>query len=201
VGSSPLALAALLGLPWWRIVAFHSGRGLQAESLGGSLLWLFHRLGLAQAEWTWLEKWVEISGPSALAIRAATSLAFLGAVASSVALSAWFLWKIPAPSLGELARAALTPIAAALVFSSVLSPQFLVWLVGLAGLSMTDGRWRVPLLVLAATALVPLFYPSGEYGPGLELPRTLALVARNLLLLGTWFELLRSLKSARRAPQ
>lgn len=208
LGSAPLIVCALLGLPFWRVLAFHSARGLQAESLGGSILWLLRHLGVVEASWTWLPKWVEITGPWATPLRDATSLAFLFAVTLSAGLSAWRLAKTPAPSLGLLARAALAPIAAALVFSSVLSPQFLVWLVGLTGLAMTEGgtpsgasgAWRVPALVLAATALVPLFFPSPQYNAGLELPRTLALVARNVLLLAAWVELVRSLARRSGAP-
>jgi hypothetical protein len=189
VAAAPLAVL-LLGLPWWKVFAFHSARGLQVESMGGSMLWFAHRLGLAAAEWTNVDKWVEVGGPSAGAIRLASSLGFLLAVPLSAAAATTRLVRSPRPSIALLSRAALTPLLAALVFSSVLSPQFHLWLVGLAALSMTDGRWRTAALVLAATALVPLFYPNPSYQPGLDWPGTLALVARNLVLLAAWIGLL-----------
>lgn len=190
VGSVPLVVAALAGLPWWRMVAFHTNRGLQAESLGGSMLWLAHHFGLAHAEWTWVDKWVEIAGPGAPAVRFATSLALLVAVPCSVAASVRFALKAPSLSLAQLARAALVPMLGLLVFASVLSPQFLIWVVGLAALSLTDGRCRSAALVLAALALVPLFYPSKDYGAGLRLLGTVALVLRNALLGVAWVDVM-----------
>lgn len=194
VGAVPLASLWLLGFPWWKVVTFHSGRGLQAESLGASLLWLGHHLGLIDAQWITLEKWTEVFAPSVPWLQRLTSTVLAVAVASSVVKSSWFVWKASQPSLADVSRAVLVPLLALLAWSSVLSPQFLIWIVALCGLSMTDGRWRTGLWCCVMVLLVPLFFPSRDYEAGLKVLSTSALVLRNLVLVVAWVDTWRQLK-------
>jgi hypothetical protein len=83
----------------------------------------------------------------------------------------------------------LLTVSAFVATNTVFSPQFHLWLIPLAALVLED-RHTLPRLarrgawiVVAATMIVPTFYPSREYALGLGLWRTIVLVTRNALLL------------------
>nr|WP_245979420.1 glycosyltransferase 87 family protein [Streptomyces diacarni] len=98
------------------------------------------------------------------------------------------LWRLRARTWAPdtPAQASLAAVLVFVVTSRVLSPQYLIWLVGLAAVCLTlrTGRQALPAwLVLAATGLTQLEFPvwftdvvTGE-GPGL-----LVLAVRNALL-------------------
>ncbi|MGY1435158.1 glycosyltransferase 87 family protein [Streptomyces reniochalinae] len=98
------------------------------------------------------------------------------------------LWRLRARTWAPdtMAQASLAAVLVFVVTSRVLSPQYLIWLVGLAAVCLTlhTGRQALPAwLVLAATGLTQLEFPVwftdvvGGEGPGL-----LALAVRNALL-------------------
>jgi hypothetical protein len=73
--------------------------------------------------------------------------------------------------------------------NTIFSPQFHLWLIPLAALTLEGRNGGVPRwsvrgawAVFAATMIVPIFYPSREYTLGLGLWRTGVLLLRNLLL-------------------
>ncbi|MFC1436808.1 glycosyltransferase family 87 protein [Streptacidiphilus sp. N1-10] len=132
---------------------------------------------------------------------------WVGAVARvgealSVAALAWLLWwRTRADrSAGQvLPDAAFTAVLLFVVTSRVLSPQYLVWLVGLAAVCLlrTGTSQRQPaLLVLAACPLTAAVFPflGRELVHG-SIPATLLLTVRDLLLLAA------ALLSARRLWQ
>jgi hypothetical protein len=95
--------------------------------------------------------------------------------------------------------AVLLPIAAFVATNTVLSPQFHLWLLPLAALVLSTPlqdreiarepasapaeALRAAWCMVAATLIVPVFYPSREYSTGLGLWRTAVLVLRNGLLI------------------
>lgn len=87
----------------------------------------------------------------------------------------------------SLARAAAAILAVALATANVLSPQFLIWLVPLAALSLASGLGRgdraTAWLLVAAAGLTPLIFPL--LYPRLlegELVAAVPLLVRNVLL-------------------
>jgi len=208
VAGAALALSPLLATsfwgPWWRFASAHTGRGLEAESLWASVVWLLHYAGLP-ARWEIVTAWVEVTGPTVSVLLTPVRLLWMAATAAAVVLSsrlamADHVFDTEATPLdrhrgrlGTLAALVLVPIATFVVLSPVLSPQFHLWLAPLAGLALL-GR-HDPMSVSGAIAtrralwcivlsglLVPAFFPSRTFDTGLDLGRTFVLVIRNGLL-------------------
>lgn len=194
VGLLPMALLSFI-LPWWRFAQFHGARGLQCESIYASVLWLGKHCGLAKLDWVFVKAWFEVQGPLASAILPWARILFAAAVVLSVAMATVAAARMPRPSAARVARLLLVPLLGFVAWNQVLSPQFLVWILPLAALASLEGnRWPVVLLVLA-TIMTPIFFPSwyGDYGSGLCLFETAVLVLRNLILIGVWVSLVREL--------
>jgi hypothetical protein len=149
-------VVAALVVPWlvlspegvWDSIDSQVGRGLHTESLGASILLVGDRLGLYDA--TVVERTPaisrDISGglPHGLAV-ASAGLSILAALAPGLVL----LRRTVAPGL-----LFATSVAGFLAFTKVLSPQYLVWLVPLAGF----GGLGVAALLVAALALAQSWY-------------------------------------------
>ncbi len=191
-----LVLVPLIALtpwwPWYRFALFHEARGLQVESTAASLLWLLREPLQLSLEWVKATASHELHGPAADLARLAT----LGLWGLFTGLSViWSTQRELTP------RTALVPLLALVVFSPVFSPQYLVWLMPLAALTLAERpRDPGPWLIVLAGLLVPLVYPSDEYDGGLLTWRAATLVTRNLLLVGAWVLLLRP-GTATRPPQ
>lgn len=193
-GLLPMALLSFI-LPWWRFAQFHGARGLQCESIYASILWLGKHLELAELNWVFEKAWFEVQGPLASAILPWARILFAAAVVLSVAITTVAAARMPRPSAARVARLLLVPLLGFVAWNQVLSPQFLVWILPLAALASLEGnRWPVVLLV-PATIMTPIIYPSwyGDYGTGLSLFETSVLVLRNLMLIGVWLSLVREL--------
>jgi hypothetical protein len=189
-----LALVPLAGLsfflPWWRFLGFHGERGLQVESLYASILWLCHLAGFTEVKWTFVKAWTEVKGPWATALVPWAKLLMLAATLGSVAYAAWIASKVSKLSIFQLARFALVPLLPFVAFNIVLSPQFLIWLLPLAALGLLAGEKWPMLFIAIGTAVIPLIYPSPQYGNGIDLMQTIVLVSRNLALVIAWLALL-----------
>ncbi len=152
--------AVLLALVFPHTLGFlrHQGdRGVQVESVGGSLLSLAHLAG-------WPGRVVhrygafEFTGPYVAAV-AGVSLVLTGAVL------VWLvLWRVRSLHWSEStpADAALMAVLLFTVTSRVISPQYLVWLLALAAVCLTfrtTTQRPVAVLLLPAAALTALAYP------------------------------------------
>jgi hypothetical protein len=199
-GLLPL-IAVSWWMPWWRFATVHTHRGLEAESLWASALWLAHFAG-APATWELASGWYEVTGPVADRLIVPARIAWAAATVGSVVLATWAAWRprvgpgedAGADSLPVTATLALLPVTTFVTFSPVLSPQFHLWLAPLAALALlarrrpgagigTGALWCIFL----SAFLVPAFFPSRTFDSGLDLGRTLVLVLRNVLLLcATW---------------
>jgi hypothetical protein len=182
VGLLPLLIAGAY-LPWWRFLTFHAERGLQAESLYASLLWLAAFLHLIEANWAWVHAWFEVQSPINWLIVPVAQTLFGAAVFYAEVFVCWHIIRGPIPSLAQLARLLLIPLTAFVGFNLVLSPQFLFWMTGLAALAALEGDMLGPTLLTAAAVIIPAFYPSANYGTCFNLTEILALLARNLLVI------------------
>jgi hypothetical protein len=94
-------------------------------------------------------------------------------------------------TIGDLGRIMLLALLPFVAFNIVLSPQYMIWLVSLAAVACFSPRRRVALMVLTATFLTPVWYPSPEFPNGFNLFQTAVLLGRNLLLILAWASLIR----------
>jgi hypothetical protein len=133
------------------------GRGVQIESLGGTVLALAKRAG-----WPGTVGYrygaLEFSGPYVRAV-ADASLAL-----TVVALGLLVLWRVRARRWTPATPydAALSAVLLFTVTSRVISPQYMVWLVGLAAVCLTSRHTvqrPVAVLIVAATAATAVVYP------------------------------------------
>lgn len=165
----------------WGFLRHQGGRGVQVESLGGSVLATAHLMG-------WPGRVVyrygayEFVGPYAGAV-AGASLVLTGAAV------VWLLlWRVRSLHWSQAtpADAALMAVLLVTVTSRVLSPQYLVWLLGLAAVCLTcrnTTQRPVAALLLPAAALSALVYPVLYVDVLTVTPLGVAvLVVRNLLL-------------------
>ncbi|MFE9447775.1 glycosyltransferase 87 family protein [Streptomyces sp. NPDC006739] len=155
-------LAALFSLVMpgaFAFLAFQRGRGTEVESVGALVFHVARHFGW-QGQVLLNYGSVEFLGPH-VGLVSSAALALTGA-----ALGWLLLWRLCAARFlpHTLADAAFTAVLLFTVTSRVISPQYLVWLVGLAAVCLCyrSGRMGAPaLMVLAATFLTVLEFPGG----------------------------------------
>jgi hypothetical protein len=88
---------------------------------------------------------------------------------------------------GDLLRYAAATVATSLVLGTVLSPQYLIWLIPLVPLVGGRRGALASLCFVAAAILTRVWYPDGysDYDDDLEVGPAALLLARNLALLAT----------------
>ncbi|GGW35315.1 membrane protein [Streptomyces lucensis JCM 4490] len=156
-GTAALALFAVLFTDPLSFLRQQGGRGVQIESLGGTALSLARHAG-----WTGRTRYqygaIELVGPHVQAV-ANASLALTAA-----AFGLLVLWRVRARRWSEATPydAALSAVLLFTVTSRVISPQYMIWLLGLAAVCLTSrstSQRPVAALVLAASALSTVAYP------------------------------------------
>ncbi|MCW7946362.1 membrane protein [Streptomyces hygroscopicus] len=192
-----LALIAALFRNPFDFLRQQGGRGVQIESLGGTVLMFARRAG-----WPGHTRYqygaVEFVGPHVRAV-AACSLLLTG-----VAFGLLLLWRLRARrwTAATPYDAALAAVLLFTVTSRVISPQYMVWLVGLAAVCLTSRHTTqrpVALLVLAATAVSTVEYPAvyGEVINGAWVGCLLMLVRNGLLAAAAVVSFVRLWRSGR----
>ncbi|MDN3028698.1 glycosyltransferase 87 family protein [Streptomyces sp. S.PB5] len=156
-GASALAVLAVLFDHPLAFLRHQGGRGVQIESFGGTVL------GLAtHAGWPGVVRFqygaLEYTGPY-VSLVAHASLA-----ATALALALLLLWRLRARHRNAATPydAALTAVLLFTVTSRVISPQYMIWLLGLAAVCMTSRHTTqrpVAALILVATAVSAVVYP------------------------------------------
>ncbi|MEU5345203.1 MULTISPECIES: glycosyltransferase 87 family protein [unclassified Streptomyces] len=177
-----LALAALFRDPF-DFLRQQGGRGVQIESLGGTALSFARHAGWpGQVRYRYGA--MEFTGPYVSTI-AAASLALTVA-----AFGALLLWRLRARHWTPATPydAALCAVLLFTVTSRVISPQYLVWLLGLAAVCLTSrhtSQRPVAVLITAAAAASALAYPV-LYRDVMDCTwtGTLLMLVRNGLLVG-----------------
>ncbi|MFI1566024.1 glycosyltransferase 87 family protein [Streptomyces sp. NPDC020490] len=181
------ALAAVFAVSMpgaFSFLAFQRERGTEVESLGALVLHLARQFGW-RGEVLLHYGSVEFLGPYVSAVSTA-------ALGLAVAAFGWLLlWRLRANRFAPhtLADAAFTAVLLFTVTSRVISPQYMVWLIGLAAvcLCFRGSRMGLPAcLVLVAAFLTALEFPVwfGHVVASDPLGVTL-LIARNGLLVVT----------------
>lgn len=176
VAALPLAVLALVW-PLQRAVGFHSGRGLQVESLWASVLWLLR--GWTGVQWVHAPASYEVQGGVAPAVLSVAIAIWAMGTGVAVLLS---LRQPDGPGPGAVAERALLPLLALVALGPVASPQYVLWIATVAALLLEPGRWRLAAAPLAAAVLTRITYPAPGYQTGLSTGLTAVLVSRNLLL-------------------
>jgi uncharacterized membrane protein len=194
--SAFVATAAVLVLPFL-VVAPHglaesfraqAARGLQAESLGGSLLAVADRVGLYGAtvvHRTGHAISYELTGSLPRAIAAASSAAQVAAVL----LVAFLYWR----SRDDPRRLALSCVAALagfLAFSRFFSPQYMVWLLPFVAL-LPPLAWLLTAVALVF-AQVWFFHYTDVFALG---DYVWLVLARDLVVVALFVVALRALRS------
>ncbi|MFH8257207.1 glycosyltransferase 87 family protein [Streptomyces roseolus] len=180
------ALLAALALFFSDSLGFlrHQGaRGVQVESLGGTALALGRASGLWPGTTELRYGAYEYVGPYV------STLGHLFLLLTVAAVLWLVLWRLRATRWSEATPldAALAAVLLLTVTSRVISPQYLVWLLGLAAVCLTSRRTvmrPVALLLLPVAALSSLAYPVLYAEVVTGTPLGLAVMAaRNGLLL------------------
>ncbi|MEU1407359.1 glycosyltransferase 87 family protein [Streptomyces sp. NPDC005728] len=179
-------LFALAAPGAFAFLAFQRDRGTEVESLGGLVFHVARSFGW-QGQLLLNYGSIEFLGPY-------VGLVSSAAMALSGAAFGWLvLWRLRAARFAShtLADAAFTAVLLFTVTSRVISPQYLVWLIGLAAVCMCfrASRMGAPaVMLLAAAVLTVLEFPLGfthvvasdAYGLTLLLLRNGLLVAAAL---------------------
>ncbi|MFD9239495.1 glycosyltransferase 87 family protein [[Kitasatospora] papulosa] len=160
VTAAVLALAAAVALPGaFAFLTFQRDRGLEIESLGALVFHVARQFGWeGRVELRYGS--MEFAGPH-------VALVSTLALALSVLAFGWLLvWRLRARTFAvhTPADAAFTAVLLFTVTSRVISPQYLVWPLGLAAVCLVfrGGRMGRPAgLVLVATAVTLLEFPLG----------------------------------------
>ncbi|MER6354919.1 glycosyltransferase family 87 protein [Streptomyces sp. NPDC001634] len=150
-------LAALFNNPF-DFLRQQGGRGVQIESLGGTVLMFARRAG-----WPGRTRYqygaVEFVGPHVHAV----ALCSLALTAVSFALLLVWRLRVRRWSPATPYDVAMTAVLLFTVTSRVISPQYMVWLIGLAAVCLTSRHTTqrsVAALILAATAVSVVEFPA-----------------------------------------
>ena len=192
-GLLPLLLLGCF-LPWWRFAEFQAARGLQVESIYGSLLWFGKLSGLWHLTWEQTNAWKEVHGTLASTVLPFARGMSAAAIVTAVAVASCAMGRRGKLSTAQLSQVLLVPLLGFVVFNQVFSPQFMVWILPLAALtSLGQSRW-ISVAILLATMVTPLFFPSlfHDYASGLNAFETSVLLLRNITLAVVWVLLVRS---------
>ncbi|MGW4976450.1 glycosyltransferase 87 family protein [Streptomyces mirabilis] len=157
------------------------GRGVQIESLGGTVLGFARHAG-----WPGSVRYqygaMEFVGPYV------HTVATLSLALTAVSFALLLLWRVRARhwTAATPCDAALAAVLMFTVTSRVISPQYMVWLLGLAAVCLTSRHTTqrpVAALVVAATAVSSVAYPA-LYGEVIDSTWTgcLLMLIRNGLL-------------------
>ncbi|MEN3341650.1 MAG: hypothetical protein V7644_1054 [Actinomycetota bacterium] len=167
-------------------------RGLQVESLGGSVLGAAHRAGagfhvvVSHAPFSF-----DVGGTTADALAGALSLLALGAAAA-----AWWLLRGGRADRERTLRAVAATALAFVAFAKVLSPQYLLFLVPLVPLVDSLAAWAGFLLALGLTQVWARF-PEPFLRTVHLGPLIWVVLVRNLALVGLYVLLLLGLRRRR----
>ncbi|WP_367322713.1 glycosyltransferase 87 family protein [Streptomyces sp. HUAS ZL42] len=156
-GTGLLALLTALFTSPFAFLRQQGGRGVQIESLGGTMLSLATHAGWpGKVEYRYGS--MEFTGPYVSSV-ADASLAL-----TAVAFGLLLLWRIRARRWTPATPydAALGAVLLFTVTSRVISPQYMIWLLGLAAVCLTSRHTTqraVAALIVAATAVSAVAYP------------------------------------------
>lgn len=185
----------------FEFLTFQRDRGIEVESVGALPLHLARLAGVWHGQVTMNYGSVELIGPWVGVI----SKVAVGATAVGFGWLLLWRWQARRWLPATAYDAALATLLVFTVTSRVISPQYLVWLVGLAAVALTvRGTTQKPVavLILIATLLTTLEFPVLFGQVDNSQPWGVAvLAARNLLLVAATLLSCRRLWRSTRAPE
>jgi hypothetical protein len=178
----PFALFGFGGLGF--SVYTQLSRGLEIESLGGSLLAAADRLGLYSSSVVGRLSF-DFEGPVASLLLAIQTILLLAALATIAGV----LVRHKSPGVDELTTAAAAAVTAVVAFGAVFSPQFMVWLIPVVPLVARPIFLPASITLGFALVFTNLWFPE-HFGDLVTMNGSAAwlVLARNaaiLVLLGT----------------
>jgi hypothetical protein len=181
------------------VLGYHTERGIQIESLWSFLLLLGSKLGHTIGI-NYSFGALHVDSTMAPAMKAASQVLSLGVLAAGVWLAHRLRRSGRDASAPEMAGIMFMTMAGTMALGTVFSPQFLLWLSGLAAVVLCQhGTWLlVPALsVLPVALLTQLVYPF-FYGRliAVEPAALILLASRNFLVLFVGVETFLALKAA-----
>ncbi|MGK5627065.1 glycosyltransferase 87 family protein [Streptomyces sp. URMC 123] len=186
LAASTAALLALLAIAFRGAFAFlfaQKHRGVEIESMGGTLLHVARRFG-------WSGRIKHQYGSFEFVGAYVPAIAFASLLLTLVAFGWLLAWRLRAARWSEATPydAALAAVLLFTITSRVISPQYMVWLIGLAAVCLTvrsTSQRPVALLLLIVAAVTTVDYPL-FFGAVLKSSwqGVAVVVLRNTLLLG-----------------
>jgi hypothetical protein len=170
---------------WDGVFGYHGSRGIQLESTWGAALMVAARRGYdASLEFSFGA--LHLTSPIGPTLEVLSSVLSVAVVVGG----SWLVARRGARGdIGTMTVGLYGILALVMFTGTVLSPQFMVWLIalGAAALCFHAGDARTPLLLIVPIAALtqlefPFNYADLKEG---ELGALLLLIARNLLLLGS----------------
>jgi hypothetical protein len=156
-GAIPLLLCAaavlIAGDEFGSAISYHTDRPLQVESLGASFYELAHVLGASGISSAVGHGGFEIRATGATAVRWLSVVLGAGLYLWIV----WAGWRSRVPNL----RLVTTLLAVLVVFSPVLSPQFLLWILPISACAYGLGKENVVLLLAILFTQIALQHYDG----------------------------------------
>ncbi|MGP4023812.1 glycosyltransferase 87 family protein [Actinomadura sp. 3N407] len=183
----------------WAFVGGQGGRGIEIEAVAAvpfHVAKLFGWTGSIEyryGSWELLGPGIEVAGRLSMGLTLA-GLALVGGIAWRRRPDTWD------PAFG--AEVALTATLIVMITSRVLSPQYMIWVIGVAAVCLSHQgarRGPVALLILVAAGVTHLEFPVAWYAVRDGDPFATGIVAaRNLLLLAAAAIMVRRLWAGRR---
>ena len=177
-----------------QFIMYHLERGLHSESLFGSILLTGHLMGLTSIEGTFSFASWNLDSPIADILSKLSGFITGGALLICYVLYAVKIWRrhlitygrdiIDPVSAGLILNFSFIAILILLLFSKILSPEYLVWLCPLIPLLFIKHRFIPVLIFLITGALTLYIYPYNYDLFQLMVPHTIIMIfVRNTLLL------------------
>ncbi|GAA0569800.1 glycosyltransferase family 87 protein [Actinomadura livida] len=197
-GAGIAGLVSLLMDDPWSFVGGQGGRGIEIEAVAAMPFHVARHFGwpgsveYRYGSWELLGPGVQVAGRLSMVLTAA-GLALVGGIAWRRRPAAWD------PAFG--AEVALAATLLVVITSRVLSPQYMIWVIGVTAVCLVHRGARqgpVALLVLVAAGLTHLEFPVAWGAVRDGDPIALGVVAvRNLLLAGAAAVVVRGLWAGR----
>jgi uncharacterized membrane protein len=164
------------------LVNYHAARGLQLESLYSAILLFMSKLGLTSVTLNFSSGSVNVENPAALFL-ARFSTYLLIAV---MIIVYWFVYSQIKPGKSQFSRLgaySLLIILTLIVFSKILSPQYIIWLLPVLPLLFVGWKYQIWLGFVLIGILTYCIFPVGYLGlMALDTGMIVLLFVRDVLL-------------------
>lgn len=173
--TSPLSLVSLIN--------YHAARGLQLESLYSALLLFGSKLGLTTVKLNFNAGSVNLESPAASFLAGFSTYLLIAALL----IVYWFIYRQFKPGKSQFSRLGayvLLVILTLIIFSKILSPQYIIWLLPLLPLLFVGWRYSIWMIFALTGVLTYCIFPVGYLNlMALDTGMIIVLLIRDLLLI------------------